>query len=117
MFKHRKEPKEHEHINHNNKSDEVIDIIEIESEAEGETENNESEMCENSSDKTFHNPSQEHNNLCGKFFKCNKCDFEAATKPELVQHKTEIHQWCIHCFSSFNTQDKLKDHILTNHKE
>ena len=79
--------------------------------------NDKSEMCENDSDKTFHNPSQEDNTLSGPNFKCNKCDLESATKPDLVKHKTETHNWCIFCFSSFNSQDKLKEHIITNHTE
>ena len=90
MFKHRKKLIEHEQIDHNNECD---DIIENESEAEEEMENNESEICENTSDKTFNNPSQEHNHLTGKTFKCNTCNFEVATKPELVEHKSETHHW------------------------
>lgn len=112
MFKHGKVPIENENIDPNDICDEVIDIIEIESETEEARENEKSEMCENDSDKTFHNPSQEDNTLK---FKCNKCDFESATKPDLVKHKTEIHNWCIHCFSSFDSQDKLKEHIFVNH--
>ena len=74
MFKHRKEQKEHEHTDPNDKCNEVIDIIEIESEAEGEMMNDKSEICDNDSDRTFHNPSREPNTLSGQNFKCNKCD-------------------------------------------
>ena len=78
-------------------------------------QNEKSEMCENDSDKTFHNPSQEDKTLSGQNFKCNKCDFKSATKPDLVKYKTVTHNWCIYCLSSFYSQDKLKEHILTNH--
>ena len=44
----------------------MIDIIETESKVEEERDNAKCEMCENYKDKTFHNPSQEDNTLCGQ---------------------------------------------------
>ena len=117
MFKHRKKEELHENIE---LFDEVIDIIEVESdsdEIEEDIENDRSELNVNDSiNKTFQNPSQE-STPSGKKFNCEKCDFEATTKSDLVSHKKENHNWCPLCFSNFNSQDKLKDHIQNNHTE
>ena len=67
--------------------------------------------------ETFQNPSQENNTPCGILFKCEKCDYATTTKANIVNHKKETHNWCRFCFSSFNSQDQLKDHILKNHTE
>ena len=117
MFQHRKAQGEQEGIESYDVHHEIVDIIEIESdEVEEELYNDESEMCLNDSvNKTFHNPSQADNTLSGKIIICEKCDFQATTKSDLVNHKSEAHNWCLLCYSSFNSQDKLKDHIHTNH--
>ena len=121
MFKHRITQEEQENIESYDVNNEVVDIIDIESvsgEAVEELENEESEMCPNESvNKTFHNPSQIDNTFSREDFMCEKCDFHSKRKQDLVKHKSETHNWCMLCFSSFNSQDKLKDHILTNHTE
>ena len=117
MFKHRKNE---EIIETHHEPDNVIDINESKSEI-GDVDDD----CENDPDgvhgnnsmnKTFQNPSQSENNTCEKLFECEKCDVKVATKSELVNHKEKSHNWCSKCFSSYNSKDKLMDHILTHHK-
>ena len=121
MFKHRRE--EPENVEFQNDCDEVIDIIDIESvsgDVEEESENDKSEMHVNENEsinETFHNPSQTINNTVENKFNCEKCDYYAATKSDLVNHKKEAHNWCTFRFSNFIDQDNLKDHILANHTE
>ena len=50
-------------------------------------------------------------------FKCKMCDFASACKSDLKNHKKTIHNWCFICFSSFVSQDKLKDHFVKAHSE
>ena len=110
-----------ENVESNDECNEVIDIIDVESESGEiyeENVNDTSEINVNENiNKTFHNPSQEDITPHGNSFKCEKCDFEAKTKPDLVNLKKETHSWCPFCFSSFNSQDNLTEHILTNHTE
>ena len=49
-------------------------------------------------------------------FVCNICYFEAKSKHELLSHKVSRHIWCIKCFSTFDSRDKLKNHLSTKHK-
>ena len=67
--------------------------------------------------ETFHNPSQTINNTVENKFNWEKCDYYAATKPKLFNHKKEVHNRCTFCFSNFSDQDNLKDCILANHTE
>ena len=59
-------------------------------------------------------PIVEDNSL---FFKCKQCDFASARKTNLRNHKKQIHNWCFICFSSFTSQDNLKDHFYQAHSE
>ena len=119
MFKHRRE--QPENVEFQNDCDEVIDIIDIESvsgDVEEDSENDESELhVDEITNETFYNPSQTINTNVENKLKCAKCDYNAATKPDLVNHKKEAHNWCTFCFSTFSNQDELKDHILANHTE
>ena len=121
MFKHTKRKEQDENVESNDECNEVIDILNVESESGEIDEENVDDTSEinlnDNINKTFHNPSQEDITPHGNSFKCEKCDFEARTKPDLVNHKKETHNWCPFCFSSFNSQDNLTDHILTNHTE
>ena len=97
----------------------MIDIIDVESDSVEIEEEYATDLSEidlkDSINKTFNNPSQE-NTPCGNLF-CEKCEFEAKTKTDLKNHKKETHNWCPFCFSSFNCQDKLNDHINNDHTE
>ena len=50
-----------------------------------------------------------------KTFKCKQCNFEAARKEIMKQHKLDIHNWCSVCFSTFTTKEKLTLHIGKMH--
>ena len=122
MFKHRKKE---DHPGNVLENIDVIDIIEAESDCgdvveeiddETEIENNGDEMNEKESvNKTFFNPSQEHIISNESIFKCLHCDFKTATKRDIVEHKRESHNWCSFCFSTFNSQEILEEHVNTNH--
>ena len=66
---------------------------------------------------TFHNPSQEDKPVGAKQFKCKMCDFTSSSKIIINDHKEEIHNWCSTCFSSFSSQENLKNHTKTKHSE
>ena len=123
MFKHKKNEDHPKVVLETNG---VIDISEtgsecgdIEEEIDGETEiieNDCDEMIGNDCvNETFQNPSQVNIKSTEKLFKCETCDFETATKGDIVEHKKETHNWCSLCFSSFNSQDKLEEHVTFNH--
>ena len=48
-------------------------------------------------------------------FKCRMCDFASARKTDLKNHKKTIHHWCFICFSSYTSEDNLKNHFTNNH--
>ena len=78
-------------------------------EAAQEDENDKLEKCVNdkkddSMNRTFSKPSQDTSE---KKFKCENCYIRAKRKSDLNNHKTEIHNWCPTCFSSFITQERL----------
>ena len=50
-------------------------------------------------------------------FVCNICNVAAKSKYELVSHKVSTHNWCVKCFSTFDSRDKLKNHLSTKHKK
>ena len=91
MFKHTKRKEQDGNVESNDECNEVIDIIDVESEGgeiDEENVNDTSEINVNDNkNKTFHNPSQEDITPHGNSFKCEKCDFEARTKSDLVNHK------------------------------
>ena len=41
-----------------------------------------------------------------KLFKCELCDFRAARKDLIMNHKGANHNWCSKCYSSFNRRIK-----------
>ena len=67
------------------------------------------------SNTTFVNPSQDEPISSNAIFGCDNCDFKAATKDILRNHKQTNHNWCCICYSSFKNQDKLKTHIKDLH--
>ena len=101
----------------------MIDVSEVETEPgngkeEIEINTNETNVNVNDSvNRTFHNPSQDDKSPSEEIFKCEKCDFEAKAKIDIINHKKEVHNWCESCFSTFNSKKKLKNHILKIHKE
>ena len=52
-----------------------------------------------------------------KLFKCELCDFRAARKDLILDHKGANHNWCSKCYSSFNSEDELKNHIKSKHRK
>ena len=84
----------------------IIDVVYYDEEIENEDANESVNM-------TFSSHSQPNNTT----FKCEKCDFEAERKSDIMNHKKEYHNWCLICFSTFSSQDKLKEHNLKNHNE
>ena len=112
MFKHGKREEQPENVLENI---DVIDILEAESvcgdavgEIDDETEIEERNENE-SVNKNFLNPSQEKNKVSK--FKCLQCDFKTETKVDIVEHKRESHNCCAFCFSTFNSQEILKEHV------
>ena len=49
-------------------------------------------------------------------YKCLTCGFKTNSKEDIKIHKLSVHNWCSVCFSSFNNQDKLNNHIPRQHK-
>jgi hypothetical protein len=95
----------------------VIDVSEAKTDQSDDEEEIENNLDEINANKTFHNPSQEDKSPSEDVFTCEKCDFKAATKTDLVKHKKEVHYWCELCFSSFNSRKRIKNHIIKNHKK
>ena len=52
-----------------------------------------------------------------KLFKCELCDFRAARKDVIMDHKGTNHNGCSKCYSSFNRKDELQNHIKSKHRE
>ena len=50
-------------------------------------------------------------------FKCRMCDFASARKTDLKNHKKTIHHWCFICFSSYTSQENLKNHFFNDHSK
>ena len=50
-------------------------------------------------------------------FVCKICDVKAKNKHDLANHKVSTHNWCTKCFSTFDSQDKLQNHLTTKHKK
>ena len=50
-------------------------------------------------------------------FVCKTCNVKANSKHELMTHKVSIHNWCTKCYSTFDSEDKLKNHVSTKHKK
>ena len=70
------------------------------------------EEIDDTANKTFVNPSQD---LSEQMFKCENCEYEAARKSDVLQHKIASHNWCSFCYCSFVTQERLKLHISKRH--
>ena len=115
MFKHSKQVDEHRH----GESAGIIDAVETISISVVDEEElvDDEEIDElNVNETTFINTSQTDNKFSEHTFKCDKCDFKAARKCDLDNHKEEKHNWCSLCYSSYKTQEILKDHIISKHK-
>ena len=98
IYKHRKQQESPEIIESDFYHNDVIDISDAKSDtddAEEEFNSSISELYVNRSAKrTFHNPSQVEKSPSQNIFKCEKCDFAAAIKTDLVNHNEEEHNWC-----------------------
>ena len=66
-------------------------------------------------DKTFVNPSQAGKFTSSQMFKCDKLDFVSTLKAIIDSHKGLIHNRCSICFSNFDNQINLKNHITNTH--
>ena len=60
------------------------------------------------SNTTFLNPSQDDKPVGAKLFKC---------KISINDHKEQYHNWCSTCFSSFCSQENLKNHTKKSTKK
>ena len=119
MYRHGKIQEISERMHSPSDHDNVIDVSDAISDSgdvEEETEHDLDEMNEN--EKTFNNPSQENKTPSENIYKykCERCDFKAATKNDFDSHKKEVHNWCTICFSSFSSQERLKKHSIKKHK-
>ena len=88
-------------IEHNEENDVNVKIVDVE-------------------DDSDIKPEESDNNIPGKIagsFTCNICNVAAKSKHELVTHKVSTHNWCIKCFSTFDSREKLKNHLSTKHKK
>ena len=82
--------------------EEIIDVDEQEEFIKQENE---------TSERTFINPSQDDEISNDQMKKCEMCDFASARKTELLTHKELRHNWCHICFSSFIFKESLKNHF------
>ena len=112
MFKHGKKNEEPE-------PDPIIDAIENISASAVDDEVvviDREEINENdNANATFNNPSQLEDEPDEELIKCDKCDYRTGQNIYLLNHKEEIHNWCVFCFTTFTTQEKLKNHTETKH--
>ena len=69
------------------------------------------------SNRTFNNPSQVENITSDELFKCEICDFASARQKIIEDHKELFHNWCPRCYSSFDSQRKLKSHVKNDHSD
>ena len=113
MFKHGKKNEEPEHI----EPDQTINAVEnISASAVDEEVVVIEEINENdNANTTFNNPSQLEDESDEELIKCDKCDYRTGQNIYLLNHKEEIHNWCVFCFTTFTTQEKLKNHTETKH--
>ena len=76
---------------------------------------------DNSYNRTSDNKREENDdNIPGMIagsFVCNICNVVTKSKHELVSHKVSQHNWCIKCFSTFDSRENLKNHLSTKHKK
>ena len=86
-----------------------IDIIDVDEVDEADVQENEM------SDRTFVNPSQFDKS--DDMFKCEICDFASARQKIIEDHKELFHNWCPRCYSSFDSQRKLKSHVKNDHSD
>ena len=117
MFKHKKnsETEKDEETDEFEDQRYSIDDDETEWEDDEKLEDCVNERKDDGLNRTFSNPSQV--NTSEKKFRCENCEFIAETKSDLNIHKTEIHNWCPACFSSFITQERLNLHISKKHSK
>ena len=85
------------------------EILDVDDEEETNVENE-------SSNKTFNNPSQaDKSDKSDELFRCEICDFASVMKSTIENHKELLHNLCTKCGSSFTSQKKLKSHIKNYH--
>ena len=89
-------------------NDEAIDIVDVDDVSVIDDSVNDQEENANN---TCMNLSQADISSIGEQFKCEKCDYESATRFSLNTHKQSGHNWCYSCYSNFNSQEQLKDHM------
>ena len=69
----------------------------------------------------YHYPNLKNNLIPDKIavsriFHSKTCDFVAETKVDVVDHKVSDHNWCTKWFSIFKSEENLKNHNSTTHK-
>ena len=71
------------------------------------------------SERTFLNPSQDDEISCDEMINCEMCDFVSARKTDMMNHKNSSHNLCHICSSKFIFQESLKNHMkkMHNYKE
>ena len=115
MFKHGKNNEEPEHTEPDQKIDAIENIGASGFDEEGVVIDREEMNDNDNANSTFYNPSQLENESGEDMIKCDKCDYKTGQNIYLLNHKEEIHNWCVCCFKTFKTKEKLKNHIETNH--
>ena len=96
----------------------VEDVVTVDESSESIVDNEEMINHDNVNfNCTFNNPSQVNKIANYQMFKCDKCDYAPASKGEISDHKELNHNWCSKCFSNFNNQENLQNHIKTKHSK
>ena len=112
MYKHRKK-----NVPLNEEIIEIRSDIEVDEQEYFDQDEEEIDEQDDTSSKTFINPTQVENTDCNLLIKCEVCDFRARSRSEVIDHKTRIHNWCIICFSSFVSQERLIKHLKSKHNK
>ena len=110
----------------NNEECEHIEAVHVENVKIFDVEDEiiENRLCDKNTEATDDNSELEktevksnsiHEQIAGSF-PCKICDVAAKSRQELANHKISIHNWCNKCFSTFDSQDKLKNHSTKHTK-
>ena len=108
MFRH---PKEDDTETKNDETVEQSEILDVDD--EDKTTDHQIELP----NMTFNNPSQIDKYSSDTLFKCETCGFASSRQEIIENHKELLHNWCAKCYSTFDSQKKLKSHIKDIHTD